>query len=226
MIEDVHPVLFDVGELKPLPPQEIFVDPPKVDEPDLTEQMEFDPPVAGAILSECGTWRYSLYRKFLLYGPTLLVIGTNPSTADAKDDDNSLVRFQYFAKRDKFATLLVGNPLAFRNRSPKELRAAHKAGVDVFGPENEEHLRKMIDMADVILCSWGNAGAFLNSAQRMMEKIAMPPEKIVLCRGLTKLGHPKHLLYASNATKFVPFEWGAVAQKVDPLGELMVEEEE
>lgn len=43
----------------------------------------------GAVISDCGRYRYALWRMWDNRLPSVLFIGLNPSTADATKDDRS-----------------------------------------------------------------------------------------------------------------------------------------
>ncbi len=115
--------LFDIGLVKAsqspsAPPK----DEPKIEIPDPTTPMVFEPPVAGATISGCGTYRYCLWRKFKNEGKRVLFICANPSTADAEIDDPTLNRMIAFAKREDAGVLFVVNLFTYRTPYHKALR--------------------------------------------------------------------------------------------------------
>lgn len=54
---------------------------------------------SGAELSPCGRYRYRLWRAWATEGRSALIVGLNPSTADATEDDPTIRREVAFAKR-------------------------------------------------------------------------------------------------------------------------------
>lgn len=111
---------------------------------------------AGATLSDCGLYRYDLWRRWVT-GPTLAFIMLNPSVADATVTDPTLGRCIGFARRDGFGALLLRNLFAFRTHRPSYLTTAHRAGRDVVGPENDMWLQTLPERDDVsaIVAAWG-----------------------------------------------------------------------
>lgn len=195
----VHPVLFDVGEMKPIPEPPPLPPEPEVKEIDWTNPMPFAP-LAGARFSEDGKHRYNLWRRFAEKGPTLLVIGVNPSKAGADFNDPTITRYEGFAKRDKFALLLAGNLLCHVATDPDDLKWVD----DPIGPQADEWLVKMRKMADVCVVAWGNNGKFLKRDQHVLKLLA--PLGPLHCFGLNKTGTPKHLLYLRSDTKMIEFK--------------------
>lgn len=59
----------------------------------------------GADISPCGAYRYTLWRRWG-DGRVLTVIGLNPSTADATQDDPTIRRCIGFARREGCAGLV------------------------------------------------------------------------------------------------------------------------
>ena len=75
----------------------------------------------GAVISECGTYRYRLHRG---EGRTLMFLMVNPSTADAEQDDATIRKCLGFAERNGFGRIVVGNLFAYRAKDVNALRKA------------------------------------------------------------------------------------------------------
>ena len=88
-----------------------------------------------AVLSDCGTYRYRLWRKWGCGSPLLFVM-LNPSTADAEVDDATIRRCLGFADAHGFGELEVVNLYAYRATDPADLK---RAGYPV-GPDNDAHI--------------------------------------------------------------------------------------
>ena len=160
----------------------------------------------GAVLSPCGTYRYSLSRRWA-EGPPLVVCMLNPSTADAEDDDPTIRRCVAFAKRDGFAALEVVNLFAFRATDPKAMWAAERAGRDVVGPENNDAIDQAASRASsgYVVAAWGRqpkavrrvrsvVAMLANRARNVgMPVLADPVE--LMAWGTTLDGDPRHPLY-------------------------------
>jgi hypothetical protein len=99
----------------------------------------------GATLSDCGRYRYRLWRRWA-DGPTVLFVMLNPSTADADVDDPTIRRCIGFARSWGAGALEVVNLYAWRATQPAELKAA-------VGPVGEypwqPHVRHHINRNDV-----------------------------------------------------------------------------
>lgn len=157
---------------------------------------------SGAILSDCGTYRYRLWRRVTASDRICLFIMLNPSTADAEQDDPTIRRCMGFARSLGCGVLQVANLFAFRSPSPKELKN-HVAPV---GPSNDRHISDAAIETDLsggqIMCAWGTHGVHLNR-DRMV--VALLREHALLSLGETRDGHPRHPLYLRGDCKPLPF---------------------
>src|SRR3954464_81117 len=109
---------------------------------------------AGAIMSEDAIYRYALWRTWGDGKRRLVVVGLNPSTADAVDDDPTIRRCRGFARREGMDGLLMTNLFALRSPDPRALRH-HSAPV---GPENDAHVLAGALRAAVVVVAWGALG--------------------------------------------------------------------
>lgn len=150
---------------------------------------------SGAEFSECGLYRYLLYRRWA-DGPRCVFVMLNPSTADETSDDPTIRRCIGFAKREGCGALKVVNLFAYRATSPKAMKAA----ADPVGPDNDVHIMDAFDTADgPIICAWGAHGSYLGRDRAVVGLIDAP----LFCFGLTKGGSPKHPLYLPGDAKLV-----------------------
>lgn len=156
--------------------------------------MDLNDQLKGAVISECGTYRYQLWRIWNNELPKVLFIMLNPSTADANIDDPTIRRCINFAKNWGYGGLYVGNLFAYRSTSPKALIYT----ADPFGEFNNYHLTEMTAKCDLIICAWGNA-PILKKLQYhpKFENINKPLHYIDLAKG----GTPKHPLYLKGDLK-------------------------
>lgn len=159
-------------------------------------------PRSSAVLSADGLCRYRLSREMGHGFGRLLVIGLNPSKADAVDDDQTVRVLRGLALRLGCAWLDIGNLFALRSTDPKVLYTA----ADPVGPENDAHLLDLARDARVILAAWGNHGAFQARDKRVVEFLRSKSIRRLTCLALTKGGHPHHPLRLSGALLPVPFE--------------------
>ena len=82
----------------------------------------------------------------------------NPSVADAVIDDPTLRKCKGFATRWGFGGIRVVNLYAYRATKPAALVAAHKAGVDIVGPENDRYIRESLMNSRYAVAAWGQSG--------------------------------------------------------------------
>jgi hypothetical protein len=177
----------------------------------MREQLSFfdgQPPTVvdrGAVLSPCGRYRYRLWRNWERALPSVVWVMLNPSTADARLDDLTLTKCQGFARRWGFGGVVVVNLYAWRETDPAKLVAHAAAGVDVVGPDNDEHLRAVLAGAHLVVCAWG---AHPIARARVAAVLAMVPENVACeCLGRTVEGAPRHpsrLAYATPREVLVP----------------------
>lgn len=73
----------------------------------------------GASFSECGLYRYHLWRVWDHTRPRMVIIGLNPSTADESLDDHTIRKCTTFAKRESCGALDMVNLFAFRATEPR-----------------------------------------------------------------------------------------------------------
>jgi hypothetical protein len=151
------------------------------------------PPEKSAYISDCGTYRYNLYRTWAWPGKVCPVVMVNPSTADAEVDDPTILRLMAFARRWGYGTLYVLNLFALRSPDPEYL----DVHPDPVGPCNEAQLYSMLFRAAKaeipVLCAWGNNGVRRGRDQAFLKEARKYGAKLV-CLGLTEAGNPKHPL--------------------------------
>ena len=75
----------------------------------------------GAQLSDCGAYRYRLWREWDTACPTLAFVMLNPSTADHRVDDPTITRCFTRAVANNFGRLEVANLFPLRATNPDEL---------------------------------------------------------------------------------------------------------
>jgi hypothetical protein len=151
----------------------------------------------GAVLSECGKYRYTLSRRWKEGGRTCCFVMLNPSTADALRDDPTIRRCVGFAKAWGCHALEVRNLLCWRATNPVELRLVQ----DPVGPDADKYLLDARDCHLVVL-AWG-AVKFPERVERVLELLSGAK---LHCLGLTKQGQPRHPLYARSDCVPVPYE--------------------
>jgi hypothetical protein len=105
-----------------------------------------------ANLSPCGTYRYTLRRRWAEGGPAVLWILLNPSTADATKDDPTVRKGVGFSQRWGFNALTFVNLFAYRATDADKLLTP---GLDIVGPDNDSWLELMVATHPTIILAWG-----------------------------------------------------------------------
>ncbi len=146
----------------------------------------------GAQLSDCGRYRYTLWRWWENTGKVCRFIMLNPSTADASEDDPTIRRCIDFAKREGCGSVLVVNLFAFRATSPEDMMKAD----DPVGPDNSSAIAWALGDSGPapdgpFIAAWGARGTFGGAGEAMKKRLAGRG----LCFGLTANKQPKHPLY-------------------------------
>ena len=83
-----------------------------------------------------------------------MIIGLNPSTADEKENDPTIVRCIKFARSWGYGGVYVTNLFAYCATAPSDMMASN----DPIGKENDEWLYKLANEADIVVAAWGNDG--------------------------------------------------------------------
>ena len=159
----------------------------------------------SAIISDCGKYRYRLERG-IEQGNNARVawIMVNPSTADAEADDATIRKVMGFSQRMGAGHLIVGNLFAYRATDVRRLASAANPG----GPENDEHLRSIMQDATRVIVAWGPAAKLPVHLRRRyirVTQIADELDKHLFCFGVAKDGHPRHPLMLAYDTPLT--EW-------------------
>lgn len=113
--------------------------------------------IGDAKFSECGRYRWWLTRVWDSSLLACCLIGMNPSTATAIENDPTVGKEIHFVKSWGFGSLLKLNAFAFKATDPRDLYSARARGVDVIGRENTA-----ANMVETILL-YGNVGKIVAS---------------------------------------------------------------
>lgn len=144
--------------------------------------------------SACGQYRWWLRRQWQPLWPRLLVIGLNPSRADAQRDDPTLRRIVGFAQRWGYGSVTLLNLHARITPNPAVLRRCP----DPVGSENDRWLRTVLTTGGVAAwLAWGNQGSWRGRDRAVLDLLGeAAPGVPLLVLGLTAQGQPRHPLYA------------------------------
>jgi hypothetical protein len=128
--------------------------------------------------------------------PHVLFIGLNPSTADAKKNDPTLVRCMGFARDWGFGGVRIANLFAYRTTWPVELKRAHAP----IGAQNNRWLRREAISASLVIVAWGNDGKFMQRSTQVLRLLSAP-----YCLAVNQSGQPAHPLYQPASTLPAPY---------------------
>lgn len=147
-----------------------------------------------ADFSLCRTWRYTLIRTWDVDKPSVLFILLNPSTADEVHDDHTNRRGIGYAMDWGFGGVTFCNLFAVRTPEPKIMMQAP----DPVGPDNDTWIKQEIRKAGKVVAAWGAHGAFKNRDLEVRQIFKSSGVRVSHL-GLTKYGHPKHILYLGRS---------------------------
>lgn len=153
-----------------------------------------------------GPHRYSLTREWLPERRPMVVIGVNPSTADATTNDPTIRRCLGFAYAAGCGSLVMVNLFAWRATDVRELGGNHG---DVVGPRNDAALLAACQLPRaIVVAAWGSDRKLPPWHQgRPSAVVAMLARENVVLHVLdtTKDGQPAHPLYLPATC--TPMRW-------------------
>ena len=163
----------------------------------------------SAIISRCGRYRYELRREWNNALPPYVSGMLNPSTADDKIDDQTIVRNICRAEAAGCGSLIVWNLGAGRATDPK----VWKTMADPIGPDNDDHIQRILTECKkrrgIAVVGWGNDGSFMERDQVAM-RIAAKVGVVLHCVATNKGGQPRHPLYAPYDAPLVAWRCGQI----------------
>ena len=149
----------------------------------------------GAIISDCGKYRYALWRIWDGNKDFCMFVMHNPSTADANEDDPTIRRCIGFAKSWGYGGIYIGNLSPFRATNPKDML---NIPFYVICPiENINYINDMRRLCKMHVFAYGNP------IDEDM-KPAMWDDCWHYLK-LTKAGNPGHPLYLKSDLKPLPY---------------------
>ncbi len=157
-------------------------------QPSLFDQMQFSAAFSGP--DNC--YRDELRRVWDDARPLLVVCMLNPSTADHRRNDPTILALIHFARFWGYGGLLVVNLYSIRTSSPAEMMA-HPAPI---GPENGAAIEAALAYARVngarVLAAWGNHGAWDGRDEWFCSRATRAHGVGLICLGTTRSWMPKH----------------------------------
>ncbi|WP_242215231.1 DUF1643 domain-containing protein [Bacillus cereus group sp. BfR-BA-01383] len=146
-----------------------------------------------ALFDDSKTYRYSLERIWDPHKERVLFIMLNPSSANQDSEDATSKRCFNFAKGLGFGSLEIVNLFAYIATNREELLQVSKE--DAIGPENENHVIRALNRADMVIAAWGENCKYHNRHKDIHELFQ---GYHLYCLGKTRDGFPRHPLYLSK----------------------------
>jgi len=156
---------------------------------------------AGARFSRCRRWRTLLWRCWDESKPAANFLMLNPSTADEVQLDPSCTRARNYAERWGYGALVVTNLFGWRATDPQEMKAAR----DPVGRGNDAAILRAAREAGIVVCAWGNHGAYLGRSRQVMNILKGNKIQTHVLR-VNGSGEPAHPLYLPGTLE--PLRWG------------------
>ncbi|MBU1089495.1 DUF1643 domain-containing protein [Patescibacteria group bacterium] len=148
--------------------------------------------------------RFTLGRVWDEDEPTCLFVMLNSSTADEKNDDQTIRKCKRIAEVNNFGSFRVVNLFAFRATNPAGLNLADNP----IGSGNDEIIlkeaKKRKKKGEKIIVAWGDGERVEEFKKRSKEILDLfKKEDIeVCCLGITASGNPCHPLNVSCQSPF------------------------
>ncbi|MSQ49275.1 MAG: DUF1643 domain-containing protein [Betaproteobacteria bacterium] len=156
---------------------------------------------SGATFSPCRRWRTLLWRCWDANQPIANFLMLNPSTADEVKLDPTCTRARDFAQRWGFGSIYITNLFAWRATDPAQMRAVQ----DPVGPGNDAAIVRAAKRAAIVVCAWGNHGAFLGRSTEVLEKLKANGVALHALR-VNAGGEPAHPLYLPSRLPATPLQ--------------------
>jgi hypothetical protein len=140
----------------------------------------------GAEFSECGKFRYRLWRMWDEKLPRAMVIGLNPSTANSEKNDPTIDNLTTALKILGYGGVIMMNCWPFITSKPELLQIDDESNF-----QNGARMLQTAMVVDEIIFAWGNF-KIIKERNRDKELIKMFPT--AKCFGFNKNGSPMHPL--------------------------------
>lgn len=157
---------------------------------------------AGAVFSECETYRYRLWRIWDESKPKACFVMLNPSQATELILDPTVSRCKKRAEALGYGGLEVVNIFALRSTDPRKLYVTH----DPVGDGNSAAICEAVKNCAIAICAWGAHGK-LHAMGEIIRDILTDnfPDKTHYLK-LNSDGSPAHPLYLPYSLE--PKLWG------------------
>jgi hypothetical protein len=156
---------------------------------------------SGAVISDCGVYRYRLWRYWDQDRPRCNFLMLNPSTANEVDNDPTVSKCIRYARSWGYGGIIVSNLFALRSTDP----AALGSYPDPVGPEDDDQILLAAWSCSIVVAAWG-AHPGIEGRVRDVRRLLADTGISLHCLTLTKGGHPGHPLFLRGGLRPVPME--------------------
>lgn len=159
----------------------------------------------SAIISACGLYRPRLDRDLGYDGPTALIMGVNPSTADGESDDQTIRKDYGFSRHFGWGRFIKANKFALRAKDVRALRTA----IDPIGPMNDAYIEQAMREADVHVVAWGPLAKLPRHLRGRWKRVVSIAREVgcpLFCLGMAQDGQPLHPLMLSYDRPLIRWE--------------------
>ena len=165
--------------------------------------------IRGASISDCGRFRYHLWREWDTDKRRLPYIMLNPSTADGSEDDPTIRKCIGFAERLGFGGIDVFNLYAFRATKPRDLKNhGYQVGPDADRIMTARLAEMGLQDRGFVICAWGANARGLSRPGALMSHLSLAGVRLRALRLLDD-GTPEHPLMLPYSCTPIPLRRGA-----------------
>lgn len=153
-----------------------------------------------ALFSECKKFRYQLTieNTTKTKGDSLCVIMQNPSIANTEIADKSVQFLEKLVFEKELKLFSNVNSIIIVNQFARIQTKYFEGKAGDIGPDNDIHIRKAIDLSDIILIAWGKTNPFLKRQQVILRIIpSIKHEKLLMTKK-----HPSRGTYQNFIVPF------------------------
>ncbi|MBR9800569.1 DUF1643 domain-containing protein [bacterium] len=150
---------------------------------------------SGALFSDCGKYRYLLWRDWTPAGKqqrTINFLMLNPSIANKERNDQTVERCQRRSVALGFTRIVVTNLFAWVSTDRSVLSGLD----DPVGPENDQHIITQARAADLVVCAWGADGRIGQRSEHVRRLLSDVTLHALTVTAHGEPGHPLYLPYA------------------------------
>lgn len=164
----------------------------------------------SAVFSDCGLYRYRWECEIAPEGRTAFACLVNPSKAGQIVDgteikDQTVNKLIGFGQRNGIRRWLLGNLFAGIATDIADLPKLK----DPVGPDNDLHLREMMQQADLCIVGWGALNKLPESLRKRWVAIVKLADELGVtlhCIGTNADKHPKHPLMTAYSVPITAWD--------------------